>query len=66
MGPALLNAIISWLPFFVVLGLWLFLLRQSRKTNAEVMAVNREIVTLTQTMSETLIRIEKLFEDRKA
>ena len=57
----------------VVMAVWYFLMRGSRNNTREIMDMNREILGLSnealthnKAMSETLLRIEKILEDRKS
>jgi ATP-dependent Zn protease len=69
----LIDSIVAWLPLVVILGIWFYAMRRYKGSNSEVMEMNREIIAMNrdiqavnQTMSETLLRIEKLLQDRKA
>jgi ATP-dependent Zn protease len=69
---ALVETIVAWLPMIIFLGIWFFIMTASRKNSREIMDMNREILGLSrealvqnQNMSDTLLRIEKLMEDRK-
>ena len=64
--------LIAWLPMIVLIGIGYFLIRSSRRDNREIMEMNRvnlslnkEAIALNRVMSETLLRIEKILEDRK-
>jgi ATP-dependent Zn protease len=70
---ALVEGIIAWLPMIIVMAVWYFLMRGSRNNTREIMDMNREILSSSREqlaanlkMSETMTRIEKLLEDRKA
>jgi hypothetical protein len=72
-GNALVAGIVAWLPMIIVIGIGYLLIHGSRKDNRRIMDMNREIVgmnrdiqALNQTMSDTLLRIEKLLQGRKA
>ncbi len=65
--------VIAWLPMIVLVGIGYLLIRGSRRDNHEIMEMNRinlnlnkDSITHNQAMSETLLRIEKLLEDRKS
>ncbi len=65
--------VIAWLPMIVLVGIGYLLIRGSSRDNHEIMEMNRinlnlnkDSITHNQAMSETLLRIEKLLEDRKS
>jgi ATP-dependent Zn protease len=72
-GNAVVDGIVAWLPMIIVLGVWYLMMSGSRSNTREIMDMNREILGLSkvalahnQTMSDTLLRIEKILENRKA
>jgi ATP-dependent Zn protease len=72
-GNAVVDGIVAWLPMILVMGVWYLMMSGSRNNTREIMDMNREILGLSkealahnQTMSDTLLRIEKLLDNRKA
>jgi hypothetical protein len=70
MSQETVNLIVGWLPIAVFVCVWIYFVRSqqgnSRRTNREILDLNYEIIAVNKTMSETLIRIEKLLEDTNA
>ena len=56
----MLSYLISWLPLVLILVVWVFITRRSFGTNARIMAMNEEILTLNREMADSLRNIEKL------
>jgi ATP-dependent Zn protease len=70
---AFVDEVVAWLPLIIVAAIWLFVMRRYKGNANEIMDMNREIIAmnrdnraLSKTMSETLLRIEKILQDRNA
>ena len=64
---------VSWLPLILILAIWFFAMRRHRNytheildMNRQIIVMNRDIQALNKSMCDTLLRIEKLLEDRRA
>jgi ATP-dependent Zn protease len=70
---SVVESVVAWLPLIIILGLWFYAMRRYKGSTNEVMDMNREIISmnreiqaLNQTMSDTLLRIEKVLQNRNA
>ena len=65
MGQTVIDFVVSWLPLLILFGLFLHLMRRSRRQYAEVMALNKEILAKNQRMVDLLEEISAELKQRK-
>ncbi|MGB8399486.1 hypothetical protein [Bradyrhizobium sp.] len=65
MGQTVIELVVLWLPLLILLGLFLLVMRRSRRQYADVMAVHKELLAKNQRMVDLLEEISAELKQRK-